>query len=204
VKNELILYDHMCAAIEACHSVRELKDWHDKAQALAFYARQAQNVDAERKATEIRLRAERKAGRLLREQAKSGERDAGRGGDRRSQSRDATVKPSLSDYGISRSQSSRWQALANVDADQFEHHLADRTTMPTTNGILRAANGTTRMDDASLWLWGHLRDFERDGRMERCASELYAGMTATMQADVRRILPALYEWLAELGVSIND
>lgn len=55
----------MCRAIAECHSVDEVKDLHDKARALEIYAKQAMNVEAERKATEIRLRAERRAGELM-------------------------------------------------------------------------------------------------------------------------------------------
>jgi hypothetical protein len=54
----------------------------------------------ERRACEIRLRAERKAGQLLAKQVK-------RGG---SKSRDTTLKPN----GISKDQSSRWQKLGAV------------------------------------------------------------------------------------------
>jgi len=56
------------------------------------YARQPHNLEAERQACEIRLRAERRAAQLLKQTAKSGERDRGSGGNRKSQSRDATVK----------------------------------------------------------------------------------------------------------------
>jgi hypothetical protein len=51
--------------------------------------------EAERQACEIRLRAERKAGQLLKQQVS-------RGG---SKSREATLKP----LGISKDQSSQWQ-----------------------------------------------------------------------------------------------
>ena len=68
----------MCRAIDAAHAVDEVKDIRDRAVALEHYARQAQNTDAERRAAEIRLRAERKARQLLatREMAK-GAREAG-------------------------------------------------------------------------------------------------------------------------------
>jgi hypothetical protein len=62
--SSLARYDAMCRAIEAAYKVDEVKDIRDQAIALEVYARQAHNVEAERKACEIRLRAERKAGAL--------------------------------------------------------------------------------------------------------------------------------------------
>ena len=50
----------------------------DKALALEAYARQALNRDAERKAIEIRIRAERRAGQLLKELKASGTLKEGR------------------------------------------------------------------------------------------------------------------------------
>jgi hypothetical protein len=67
---KLVRYDAMCRAIEAAHKVDEVKDIRDKAAALEHYARQAMNTDAERQAWEIRLRAERKAGQLLKQMRK--------------------------------------------------------------------------------------------------------------------------------------
>jgi hypothetical protein len=56
----------VCHAIDAAHSIDEVKEIRNQAVALEHYARQAQNTDAEREAAEIRMRAERKAGQLLR------------------------------------------------------------------------------------------------------------------------------------------
>jgi hypothetical protein len=74
----------------------------------------AHNVEAERQACEIRLRAERRCGVLLaeREKAKGAiEPGTNRGS---TPSHAATASKPLADLGISRTQSSRWQKLAAV------------------------------------------------------------------------------------------
>jgi hypothetical protein len=67
------------------------------------------------------MRAEIRVGELLTEMAERGERDIGRGGDRKSQSHSATVK--LDDLGVTKSQSSRWQQLAALPQDEREERI---------------------------------------------------------------------------------
>jgi hypothetical protein len=67
MSSKLVKYDAMCSAISTAHRVDEVKSIRDKALALAAYAKQAKNRDAERWAQEIRIRAERKTGQLLSE-----------------------------------------------------------------------------------------------------------------------------------------
>jgi hypothetical protein len=64
------------------------------------------------KAFGIRIVAERRAGELLAEMKERGERDAGKGGDRKSRYRAGTVK--LPELGITYAQASRWQKLARL------------------------------------------------------------------------------------------
>src|ERR1700679_793590 len=64
-------YVAMCTAITECHRVDEVKDIRDKALALEVYAKQAQNMEAERRAIEIRIRAEHRAGELLKDMPKA-------------------------------------------------------------------------------------------------------------------------------------
>ncbi len=61
-----------------------------------------------------------------------------------------------------------------------------------------------RMDPDALWIWGRLRDFERDRRTDRDPQELVSAMTETMLADVRRILPGVRAWLRELEERSNN
>lgn len=75
---------------------------------------------------EIRLRAERKAGQLLSKMEKN------KGAAAPARSRGATT---LKELGVSKDQSSRWQALAGVPEEEFEAALGGEEK-PTTNGII--------------------------------------------------------------------
>jgi len=61
----LVRYDTMCRAIAECHRIDEVKELRDQARALEVYARRCRNEEAEHKAWEIHLRAERRMGELL-------------------------------------------------------------------------------------------------------------------------------------------
>jgi hypothetical protein len=84
--------------------------------------------EAERPACEIRLRAERCAGQILKSMEKAkGAREAGARGTTRSD--DATASPkTLEQLGISKQQSSDWQKLADMPEAEFEAGLAEATS----------------------------------------------------------------------------
>ncbi|MDR5801176.1 hypothetical protein [Caballeronia sp. LZ001] len=118
---QLVRYEQARNALAECQRIDEVKDIRDKAEAMAAYARQAKDQDLIQMATEIKVRAERKAGEMLRQSADSGERAAN--GDNRhttKTSNDTTSKPTLTDLGITRDQSSRWQSLASMSDTHFE------------------------------------------------------------------------------------
>src|SRR5262249_50540965 len=144
---QLVKYDAMCRAIDSAYRVDEVKSIRDKAVALEHYARQAKNIEAERRACEIRLRAERKYGQL----DKKGKR--GRGNKKISQGNNL----------VSPKQAHQWRKLGAVPQKAFDLAL-EQAEKPTTNGILRATTPPKQKPVASeaLWLWGRLRDFARD------------------------------------------
>jgi N6-adenosine-specific RNA methylase IME4 len=121
-RTALLKYDAARHALAEAHAVDEVKNIRDKAVAMQVYARQAQDTSLIVQATEIRMRAERRAGELLREMEKNKGAVAGKTGVKARPVLDAT--PKLSDLGINKTQSSRWQQLAALDDQTFETKVA--------------------------------------------------------------------------------
>jgi hypothetical protein len=108
-------------------------------------------------ATDIRIRAERRAGVLLAQMTKN---KGAAGRDKKGQTRGSGGRPRVdeppkfSDLGVSKTQSSRWQKLAAMTAERFESALARRVkiavaAMEDDNAVIRAARANARSGDYS-------------------------------------------------------
>lgn len=198
VTGELVRYDAMCQAIASAYDVDEVKDIRDRAAALEHYSRQAHNIEAERQCCEIRLRAERKAGKLLQQI----ERAQGQRTDLPTSVHHGpkSFSVQIEEHDISPKQAKQWQKLAAVPDDQFERALTG-SDKPTTNGIIQSAKPVevTPVSDQALWLWGRLRDFERHGLLPSEPPSVLATMTPTMLQDVIELAPRVADWLKRIG-----
>lgn len=112
----LAYIDRAEQALESASTIDVVKDIRDQAEALRLYAKQAQrSFEIQNRCAEIKLLAERKAGLMLIEQ------DKNKGAAAPAEVREDI--PRLKDLGISYSQSSRWQAIAGIPSETFEHRL---------------------------------------------------------------------------------
>jgi hypothetical protein len=127
-------------ALAMARTLDEVKDIRNKAAAVAHYLRQQQSsLEAQNIAADLKLRAERKLGELLAEQQPKANRP---------RLHDGTLAPgqTLPD-GINKTQSHRWQLIARLPEQDFEHHLATTREAGdeiTTNGVLRLAQDHVR------------------------------------------------------------
>ena len=117
---ELITWDKARHAIAQAKTIDDVKGIRDKAQAMKAYFKQiGETLEVQNDIADIKIRAERRAGEMLRdsERQKPGEHW------QEKRSHDVTVTPKLSDIGISKIESSRWQKIAQVPEDKFEQHI---------------------------------------------------------------------------------
>jgi len=118
--NEIMHLDRAKRELALANSIDEVKEIHDRAEALRNYAKAADlSLEMQNLCAELRLRAERKAGELLKEEIKPGNPQL---------SSDSTIGKikNLSDFGLSRYNSSTWQKIASIPEPEFENFLTEQ------------------------------------------------------------------------------
>lgn len=142
---QLVRYEQARTALAAVHSYDEVKDIMDQAERAAVYARQANDSELIKYATEIRVRAQRRAGEMLAQTPKNkgvqlnGRDESGASVVEHADRREIAT---LSDMGITKDQSSNWQALASMSEEHFEATVEaakDTAGEVTTAFMLREA-----------------------------------------------------------------
>jgi hypothetical protein len=133
--SDLVRYNSAKRALAEAVRIDEVKDIRDKAVAMRTYAYQAKDRALIDLATEIRLRAERRAGELLTDMEKNKGAVPGKTGRKGKPVLDST--PKLSELNINKSQSARWQKLAAVSDNDFEE-LVQQTKQKASAAVDRA------------------------------------------------------------------
>lgn len=204
---QLIHYDAAFKELMAAESVDEVKEIRDKAIALEAYAKQAMNTDMERAAVNIRIRAERKAGQMLKDL------NPGRGGNNNPEGSNQHVsrpkghsEPLTSEYAqakqsanISDTQAKRWQQLADVEDDTFEEIMEDSEKLSTN----RIINKEKQIDSDIIWLMGRLRDFERHKINNLQPEKIVDLMTPEMMVRAGTQIPFVIGFLKDIEESLH-
>ena len=101
--------------------IDEVKEIRDKAEALRVYSKRVgESLEMQNNCAEIKIRAERRAGELLKESGrKKGETN------KKIMCHDGTLSPTLKTLGIEPKQSMRWQTIANIPERIFEQHVEE-------------------------------------------------------------------------------
>jgi hypothetical protein len=151
-------------ALELAATVDEVKIIRDQAEALRQYARQQKlSLEMQNKCAEIKIRAERRAGEILLDMDKN---QGGRTLQKCNVSFEGTAKiPKLSDLGISRNQSSRWQLIACIPEEDFDSRVEEIKS--------KGAELTSR---EFLSLAGYLQRERQRGKLRRTAAEEAKGI----------------------------
>lgn len=106
---QLAQLNRLKASLAKVVHVDEFKDIRDKAEAIRGYAKTANlGLESQNLAAEVKIRAERGGGELIPKAITKG-----------TKSHDVT----LSDLGLSKMDSSRWQAIARIPEDDFERRI---------------------------------------------------------------------------------
>lgn len=147
----LIKFDAAIHAIEQAKSIDEVKAIRDKAEACRMYAKQVgMSLEGQNSLAEIRLRAERRAGQMLKEMDRHKNVD---NLPNIPKSHDVISVPTLKDMDITPKQSSRWQQEAKIDEEVFEGYI-EKTKKDgelTTSGLLQIQKKWYQSSESPEW-----------------------------------------------------
>lgn len=210
-----VLIDRATSALEAARSSAEVLEARDMARVAYDAAKSAARIAKAKQAhdsliSEVhRSQAHALAIRARAEMKLAEEYDA-------AQERGDISKPgqNISDGNISASEvmapKEMFEARRLREAEQEEPGLVQRAIdgmvergeEPTRAALKREVIDKPKpkkvMDPKALWVWGRLKDFERDGVLIADPEHLLNEMTEPMRADVRRLLPLVREFIEDM------
>ena len=189
-------YVRAVEALEQCSRIDECKDWADKAEALASYARQSKDETLQRMAQRIQARAIRRCGELLKQVPPASGRQPENGGAPPRFTRSAAAR----EAGLSPEQKKAALRVAEVPREEFERRV-ESATPPTVTQL--ADMGRQRMVQKeserpgfveATRAIGTLRDFA-----EFCGEHdpalVAQGVSRHEVKSVRRYVAAIDAWL---------
>lgn len=186
-------YEAAKVALANCVSIDECKDWADKAEALASYAKQADDDTLRKHADRIQARAIRRCGELLKQ-------FDGRGGGQAEKEGALLSAPTRRDVaqgaGLSEHQAKTAVRVANVPAETFDQHVESEAP-PTVTKLAdmgrkpRQAVDLAGRDPSDFNKSMHFRGMLRDYARELAAydlSDILPRLTDVERNEVRIVI----------------
>jgi N6-adenosine-specific RNA methylase IME4 len=170
----LTFYETAKMALAEARTVDETKKIRNKAERMAFAARQAKDRDLIADATEIQSRAERRLGELLLEAKRTGQLHKGGRPSKKAEAAAtaAAEQVSLEEAGISWKLSSKAQKLAEFPADQFESVLKSNREK-IKSGAAVVVNPTRDLNTQDKQIRRAIKEHELASRQKDLPAEIF-------------------------------
>lgn len=219
-----VLIDRATQALDSARTSAEVLEARDMARVAYDAAKSAARMHraktahdsliaevhrAQAHALAIRARAEM---RLAEEYDAAQERgEVHRHGGQTPRDVDSPNIPTAADLGLRRDEIHEARRLRDAERadpgviERAVSRMVERGEEPTRAALRREIIDKPKppkvMDPAALWLWGTLKDFERDGVLARDPKELLAEMTPPMRRDVLALAPRVSGFLEKMEQS---
>ena len=160
---------------------------------------------AQAHALAIRARAEMRLAEEYDDAVDRGE-VAGHGGGRNFKIAGDNVEPTAADLGLRRDEIHEARKIRDAERESpgIIHRtiegMVERGEEPTRAALRKeiTAKPKPQMAREPLWVWGRVKDFDRDGILAISPMIIAAGMTGEMRQDMRAQLPAVISYLTKL------
>jgi len=193
-------YEAAKQALANCASIDECRDWANKAEALASYARQADDPALFAMAKRIQARAVRRAGEVLRQIDGKGRNQHSEGG----AAADTTQREAAEAAGMSKRQQVTAVRIANIPEDKFDEAVEGEAppTITALSGMGKNSRPIPEGFREATQLLGTVRRFS-----EFCSSnnpELVAGGVLPSEVHkIRNHVSTIDAWLDRFVVNLK-
>lgn len=206
-------YEAAKTALAECNRVDECKDWSDKAEALASYARQADDDTLLKMAKRIRARATRRAGQLLEtfqqgraERLPQNRQSLSVGAHTQENGAARSQREAAEAAGLSKHQEVQAVRVSRVPDDDFEGAVESEDP-PTVTALAEQGkqNGQPKPEGyyEATHTMGAMRRFA-----ERCEKHppetIAAGLVPSEHPEARSLVQTLDAWLDRFVVNLSD
>lgn len=151
--NTLTAFNEAYRSLMVAKKIDEVKEIRDKAEALRIYVKQqGQGLEMQNACAEIKLRAERRAGELLKEMERGQGNNNQWSALSQAETKQSEYSAALDEANVSRATAYRWQTIAELPDEKFEEELAttkNNCEELTSSRILKIARRYVAKDKPS-------------------------------------------------------